>query len=336
MNQANISATAVASLRPPAQFEVVARVLNVSRYFDSLLGGNQVTALNHAAFEVRRGEVFGLLGPPGAGKSTMLRILAGKLRPSEGKVEVFGRSPRRGCIKARIGYLAEKHTQARRTPTTGIRGLLERLLALVGRAGGGMPGERPQSRQPLVGLLSAFINRPDLLLLDEPFDGLDTAGSEELKHRLLALARSGKTIVLTSQWLADAVGVCDRVAIYRLGAIEAVGTLEELFCQPAAICFLAPVLSPATSKGLVRVICEDLHYGTAPQEFPAGAPLTESPGVISNVLLAPAPAPAPVASDKVLASLVKQSCPAPPAEVPDKPSDAVDHKRLAELTRPCT
>jgi ABC-type Na+ transport system ATPase subunit NatA len=290
--------------------------------------------LANATFDVRRGEVFGLLGPPGAGKSTMLKILAGKLRPTEGKVEVFGRSPRRGCIKARIGYLAENNTQARRTPTAGIRGLLERLFELVTRAGGGMPDERPQSRQPLAGLLSALINDPDLLLLDEPFDALDTAGSEELKRRMLALARGGKAIVFSSQWLADAVGICDRVAIHRWGTIEAVGTFEELFSEPAAICSLAPVLSPATSKRLVQIICEDLHCGTVPEKLSAGSFATESPDVISNVPLAPVPAPAPAAADEVLTSLVKPSCLAPPAEVPDKTSDTVDHKRLAELTRP--
>ena len=201
MNKANIPDTAVSSLGSSAQSEVVAKVLNVSRNFDSLLGGNLVRALNHATFEVRRGEVFGLLGPPGAGKSTMLRILAGKLRPTEGKVEVFGRSPRRGCIKARIGYLAEKDNGTRRNQAAGIHALLEKLLALLARAHGEMRGERPQSRQPLASLLSVLINDPDLLLLDEPFEGLDTAGAEELKRQLLALARSGKTIVLSSQWL---------------------------------------------------------------------------------------------------------------------------------------
>jgi hypothetical protein len=264
----------------------------------------------------------------------MLRILAGKLRPTEGKVEVFGRSPRRGSIKARIGYLAEKNTQARRTPTAGIRGLLERLFALVARAHGGMPDERPQNRQPLAGLLSALINHPELILLDEPFEGLDTAGSKELKRRMLALARSGKTIVFSSQWLADAVGVCDRVAVYRGGTIEAVGTFEELFSEPAAICFLAPLLSPATSKRLLGVIREDLHGGTVPEELPAGPSLTESPGVISSVPLAPASLPAPAPADEVLAPLVKPLGAASPAKIPDNGSDTVDHKRLAELTRP--
>jgi len=330
MNQANTSHAAANSLRWRAQCKPVARVLDVSRYFDSLFGGNSVRALANATFEVRPGEVFGLLGPPGAGKSTTLRILAGKLRPTEGKVEVFGRSPRRGSIRARIGYMAGRNHQPGPGRPAGIRGLLERLSALVTRLPGGMQGERPQSRQPLAGLMSALINHPDLLLLDEPFEGLDTAGSEELKRRLLALARSGKTIVLSSPWLADVAGICDRVAIYRRGTTEAVGTFEELFSQPAAISFLAPVLSAATSKRLVRVICEELRCGPVPEDLPAGSSSSESPEGMRNVPLAPAPA----AADEILAPLVKPSCAARPAEGPDKTSDTVNHKRLAELTLP--
>jgi ABC-2 type transport system ATP-binding protein len=333
VNKANISDTAVTSVRQPAQSEAVARVLDVTKYFGSFWGGDQVRALSQVAFEVQRGEVFGLLGPPGAGKSTMLRLLAGKLRPTEGKVEVFGRSPRRAGIRARIGYLAEKSDQTRRTQTAGTRGLMERLFALVSYARGGVPGERPQSRQPLAGLFTALINDPDLLLLDEPFAGLDTAGAEELKRRLLAVSKRGKTIVLSSQWLGEAVGVCDRVAVCRWGTIEAVGTFEEYFSHPAAVCLLAPVLSPATSKRLVRLIREDLHCGAVPEDLSAESSSTEAPAVISNVPVPPAPAPAPVAPDEVLAPLVKPSCPAPPSEVPDRTFDTVDHKRLAELTR---
>jgi hypothetical protein len=264
----------------------------------------------------------------------MLRLLAGKLRPTEGKVEVFGRSPRRRAVKARIGHLAEQNGLAHRSLAGGVWGLVGRLVAIVAGANGGTPNERPQKQQPLARLVSALVNRPDLLLLDEPFDGVDSVGSEELKRWLLALARGGKTIVLSSHRLAELVGICDRVAVYSGGTVQAVGTFEELFSLPEAVCILAPVLSPTTSKRLVRVICEDLHCGTVPEEFPAGAPSTESVGVISNVPLVPALTPAPVAADEVLAPLVKPSCPAPPAEAPDKPSDSVDHKRLAELTRP--
>src|ERR1017187_10740598 len=90
---------------PPYRRERVAWMQGVSRYFDK---PGFVRALTNVSFEVRRGEVFGLLGPSGSGKSTTLRVLAGRLPPSEGKARVFGRSPRRHSARMRVGYLPQR------------------------------------------------------------------------------------------------------------------------------------------------------------------------------------------------------------------------------------
>src|ERR1035438_9350541 len=94
----------------PHQHEPVASMRGVSRYFDQ---SGFVRALSNVSFEVRRGEVFGLLGPSGSGKSTTIRILAGRLPPSEGKARMFGRPPRRHSARMRVGYLPQRpsHTK---------------------------------------------------------------------------------------------------------------------------------------------------------------------------------------------------------------------------------
>src|SRR5438132_1596661 len=105
--------------------EIVATMRHVSRYFEN---PGFVRALLNATFEIRRGEIFGILGPKGSGKSTALRILAGRLSTSEGKARVFGRSPRRSGVKARIGYLPQMDADG--DVAQGIRSVLVRFFRL--------------------------------------------------------------------------------------------------------------------------------------------------------------------------------------------------------------
>jgi len=205
----------------------------------------KVRAVNGVDFSVVPGEIFGLLGPNGSGKSTILKMILGLLVPSGGRLRVFGLSPRHVRSKERIGYLPEESNlypyltaeeilhfyaglfdlsrPARRLHT-------EQLLDMVGlrHARRRQVGEFSKGMMRRIGLAQALINDPDLIVLDEPTSGLDPVGCRQVKDLILALARRGKTILLSSHLLADTEDICDRVAILCNGVIVVQGAVRDL------------------------------------------------------------------------------------------------------------
>jgi ABC-2 type transport system ATP-binding protein len=288
--------------RPANPPDVVAVMRGVRMLF---FEPDVVRALTDVSFEVRRGEVFGLLGPGGSGKSTTLKLLAGRLRPAEGKVAVFGRSPRHRAIKSRLGYLPEPAGPEGPGNASGILALLGRLF-----------GKSPRR----ITLAEVLVRNPDLVILDEPFSGLDAAGCRELKELIRTLVRRGKTVILSSNLVSDAREVCDRLAIYCEGRIQATGTLNELLARPDAVCFLAPVLSPATAGRVLQLIRDEVGGGAMAAET--------APEIPGKAL------PAGAAADKTLAPLTKAAGPVAPPEPLHPTTDPVDHEKLAELTKP--
>jgi ABC-2 type transport system ATP-binding protein len=229
-------------------------------------------------FEVRRGEVFGLLGPNGSGKSTTVKLLLGLLNPTKGHIEVFGHSPRHVQTKSRIGYLPEESYLYRyldSRETLNFFGNLfqldkadrdsraEQLLEMVGlgKTQTRAVGEFSKGMQRRIGLAQALINDPDLVILDEPTAGLDPIGCREVKDLILALARRGKTVILSSHLLSDVEDVCDRVVIYYGGKIQANGTLKELLAKPDSLRITTPVLSRATLEKVLETIRADAAHG---------------------------------------------------------------------------
>ena len=225
--------------------------------------------------EIRQGEIFGLLGPNGSGKSTTVKMLLGLLHPTRGHIEIFGHSPRHVPTKARIGYLPEESYLYRflnSQETLDFFGQLfhmskkqrversAQLLEMVGlsQANTRAVGEFSKGMQRRIGLAQALINDPDLIILDEPTAGLDPLGCREVKDVILALAKRGKTIILTSHLLSDVEDVCDRVVIYYGGRIQAMGTLNELLSRPDSIRITTPVLSRATTEKVLQIIREEV------------------------------------------------------------------------------
>jgi ABC-2 type transport system ATP-binding protein len=229
-------------------------------------------------FNVRRGEVFGLLGPNGSGKSTTVKLLLGLLNPTRGHIEVFGHSPRHVQTKSRIGYLPEEsylYRYLNSRETLDFFGNLfhlsrdERenragqLLEMVGlgKTQTRAIGEFSKGMQRRIGLAQALINDPDLVILDEPTAGLDPIGCREVKDLIIALARRGKTVILSSHLLSDVEDVCDRVVIYYGGKIQAAGTLKELLAEPDTLRITTPVLPRQTLERVLEIIRKDINNG---------------------------------------------------------------------------
>lgn len=195
--------------------------------------------------QVHRGAVFGLLGPNGAGKSTLVKILMTVIRASHCRGTMLGRPVGDKSTLRRVGYLPEHHrfpdylTAAQVLDYFGALGEVPRLerkhrsaelLDLVGlkdwsrtRVKGFSKGMRQR-----LGIANALIGDPDLIVLDEPTDGVDPVGRREIREVLLKLRDQGKTVFLNSHLLSELEMVCDRVAILVQGTVSAQGTIDEL------------------------------------------------------------------------------------------------------------
>ena len=255
--------------------ENVIAVRGLTKVFKDFWNRPKARAVDNVNFEVKRGEVFGLLGPNGSGKSTTVKMLLGLLFPTKGHIEVFGQSPRHVATKSRIGYLPEesylyRYLDSDETldffgnlfdlPPAERKQRSEQLLEMVGlsKARRRQVGEFSKGMQRRIGLAQALINDPDLVILDEPTAGLDPLGCREVKDLILALARRGKTVILSSHLLSDVEDVCDRVVIYYGGKIQAMGTLKELLATPDAVRITTPILPRATLEKVLEVIRKDV------------------------------------------------------------------------------
>ena len=250
-------------------------VRGLTKVFKDFWGRSKAHAVNDVDFDVKRGEVFGLLGPNGSGKSTTVKMLLGLLYPTKGHIEVFGQSPRHVQTKARIGYLPEEsylYRYLNSRETLDFFGNLfhldqkdrdnrtEQLLEMVGlnQTRTRAVGEFSKGMQRRIGLAQALINDPDLIILDEPTAGLDPIGCREIKDLIIALAKRGKTVILSSHLLSDVEDVCDRVVIYYGGKVQAIGTLKELLAKPDTLRITTPVLSRETMERVLEVIRKDV------------------------------------------------------------------------------
>ncbi|MBQ9770852.1 MAG: ABC transporter ATP-binding protein [Lentisphaeria bacterium] len=230
-------------------------------------------AVNDIDFEVREGEVLGLLGPNGSGKSTTVKMLLGLLYPTAGRLSVFGTSPRSVDAKRMIGYLPEEtylYKYLTAYETLDFFGSLfglsakerktraEQLLDMVGlsHAANRRVGEFSKGMARRIGLAQAMINDPAFLILDEPTSGLDPIGCREVKDLILLLKRRGKTVLVTSHLLSDVEDVCDRVIILYGGKIRAEGAMEELLAVKNSSRITIPEL-PAEALAKIEAVIRE-------------------------------------------------------------------------------
>ena len=203
--------------------------------------GKRIVAVDHLTMRVRRGEVYGFLGPNGAGKTTTLRMLLGLVRPSSGRARVLGAEPGSPKALARTGALIETPTfypflSGRDNLRVLARhaGVSERRIApaleevdLAGRAGDRFRTYSLGMKQRL-GIAGALLKDPELLILDEPTNGMDPAGMAEMRMFIRALGSGHRTVLLSSHLMAEVEQTCDRVGVISRGRLVGEGTVDEL------------------------------------------------------------------------------------------------------------
>jgi ABC-2 type transport system ATP-binding protein len=241
-------------VRPPVEVRGL-----VKRYGD-------LVAVDGVDLTVEAGDVFGYLGPNGAGKTTSLRMLLGLIRPTAGSVRLFGRDPQLGvaALEGVAGFVEAPRFYPYLTGRTnlellaaldgdGAAGRIDEVLDVVelrDRAKDKVGGYSHGMRQRL-GLASALLRRPRLLLLDEPATGLDPGGMRDMRLLVRRLADDGMTIVLSSHLLAEVEELCNRVAIVRRGSVVYEGSLADLQRDAGAVYRLR-----TTDDALAARICD--------------------------------------------------------------------------------
>jgi len=258
------------------QSDIVIETRNLTKVYRDFWGRQKVRALKALDLEVRRGEVFGLLGPNGSGKTTTIKLLLGLLFPTSGQALVFGRDATDVTKNERIGYLPEESYLYRflnAEETLDFYGRLFNMPASVRRKRTAdlikMVGLASARRRPLkeyskgmtrrIGLAQALINDPELILLDEPTSGLDPIGTRAMKDMILKLRDEGKTIVMCSHLLADVQDVCDRIGILHQGELKELGRVDSLLSMRDVTEIRATGLSEAARREITEVI--ERHHG---------------------------------------------------------------------------
>ena len=242
--------------RPAARAETDPEAPLVTRRLTKKYG--TLTAVDRLDLEVRRGEIFGLLGQNGAGKTTTILMLLGLTEPTAGEARVVGLDPARRPreVKRRVGYLPDAvgfyddlSGRANLRYTANLNGLngraaeaaIDAVLLQVGLAdrGGDRVGTYSRGMRQRLGIADALVKDPDILILDEPTTAIDPIGVQEILELLQALSRDqGLTILLSSHLLSQVQSVCDRVGIFAAGRLIGQGTVAELgarFGQDLAI-----------------------------------------------------------------------------------------------------
>ncbi|MEM6331518.1 MAG: ABC transporter ATP-binding protein [Planctomycetota bacterium] len=256
--------------------ETVIETRALTKVYRDFWGREKVRALKALDLEVRKGEIFGLLGPNGSGKTTTIKLLLGLLFPTEGQALVLGKDASDVGKNERVGYLPEESYLYRflnaeetldfygrlfKIPTHVRKERIDKLIDMVkiGRARKRQLREYSKGMTRRIGLAQALINEPDLILLDEPTSGLDPIGTREMKDMILGLRDQGKTVVMCSHLLADVQDVCDRIAILHQGELKESGRVDTLLKVEDTTQIQARGLSQACKDELRSVI--ERHQG---------------------------------------------------------------------------
>ena len=250
----------------------VVELKNVTKMYDA------INAVDHLSLTLGSGEIFGLLGPNGSGKSTTLKMLVGLVQPDEGAVIVLGMPVQQDpvAVKRMVGYVPEAPRLYEFL--TGIEYLdfigdvygmqpeekknrineYLKALQLEGREGD-MINSYSEGMKQKVALISAFLHRPKLLIMDEPLNALDPRSARIIKDFLQELKRQGVTAILSTHVLEIAQALCDRIGIMYQGKLQALGNMTELRqMSKLPNSGLEEIFLKLTGTGDIRPVVEEL------------------------------------------------------------------------------
>ncbi len=266
--------------------EVIVEARNLSKTYRDFWGRSKKVALKPLDLEIRQGEIFGLLGPNGSGKTTTMKLLLGLIFPTSGEAVVFGKDATDVSKNDRIGYLPEesylyKFLDAEETldfygrlfdmPPEERKHRADALIEMVGLGRDKKRQLREYSKGMTrrIGVAQALINDPELVLLDEPTSGLDPIGTREMKDLIIDLKERGKTVIMCSHLLADVEDVCDRIAVLHQGELKELGRVDELL-RVTDITQIRATGLPVEAHDEIRAVIER-HGGTGTE---IGSPTT--------------------------------------------------------------
>src|SRR5256714_948609 len=228
-----------------AKSEVVVETRKLTKIYRDFWGRQKKVALRALNLQINRGEIFGLLGPNGSGKTTTIKLLLGLLFPTDGEALVLGQPATQVSKNERIGYLPEESYLYRflnAEETLDFYGRLfnmdaetrrkrtQELIEMVNLSADKkrILKEYSKGMRQRIGLAQALINQPELVILDEPTSGLDPLGTRWMKDLILDLRKKGKTVLMCSHRLDDVQDVCDRIAILYNGDLQTLGKVSTL------------------------------------------------------------------------------------------------------------
>ncbi len=228
---------------------VIVETRKLTKTYRDFWGRQKKTALRALNLQIYRGEIFGLLGPNGSGKTTTIKLLLGLLFPTDGDALVFGQPASDVRKNERIGYLPEEsylYKFLNAEETLDFYGRLfdrpeltasaernrrsQELIEMVGLKADRkrILKEYSKGMRQRIGLAQALINDPELVILDEPTSGLDPIGTRWMKDLIMRLRDQGKTVLMCSHRLDDVQDVCDRIAILHDGELQELGKVSKL------------------------------------------------------------------------------------------------------------
>ncbi len=254
--------------------DVVVETKNLTKTYRDFWGRQKVRALKALDLQVKRGEIFGLLGPNGSGKTTTIKLLLGLLFPTSGEVNILGRPASDVAKNERLGYLPEEsylyrflnaeetldfYARLFNIPAAVRKQRVAQLIQMVGLESAKKRQLREYSKGMTrrIGLAQALVNDPDLILLDEPTSGLDPIGTRNMKNLILQLKEQGKTVIMSSHLLGDVQDVCDRVGVLYQGELKELGRVEDLLKIVEQTEIRVDGLSDEAKRKIEKIVEED-------------------------------------------------------------------------------